>query len=153
MTRWLALGAAVFAATATPANAGGASCVISTTALAFGRYVPSRSAPVDFTASLTVTCAATGDGSASVDGTISLIGGAEGRELADGPHRLRYQLFADPARTIPWGDGGNAKAVSGLVGPATPLRAQFTIYGRILARQRQAQVGHYTDQIIAMLNY
>jgi hypothetical protein len=50
-------------------------------------------------------------------------------------------LFADPARTIPWGDGGNAKAVSGLVGPTTPLRAHFTIYGRILSRQRQARSG------------
>ena len=114
---------------ASPASAGGASCVLATTALEFGRYVPSRGAPVEFTASLTVTCTATGDASASVDGTISLIGAAQGRELAAGTHRLRYQLFADPARTIPWGGAGHARAVSGLVGPTTPLRATFTIYG------------------------
>ena len=62
-------------------------------------------------------------------------------------------MFADPARTIPWTEGAGAKAVSGLVGPAMPLRARFTIYGRILARQSNAQVGHYTDQVIAVLNY
>jgi spore coat protein U-like protein len=143
----------VLAAIATPASAGGASCVISTTALAFGRYIPSRNAPADFTASLTLTCVATGAGSAIVEGTISLIGSNSDRELSRGPHRLRYQLFADPARTIRWGDGGSGKAVSVLVGPTTPLRASYTIYGRILGRQRNAQVGNYTDQVTAVLDY
>lgn len=148
-----ALIALALLAVAAPANAGGANCVISTTALAFGQYVPSRNAPADFTATLTLACTATGASSATFEGTISLIGAGQGRELADGPHRLRYQLFADPARAIPWGEGSSAKAVSGLVGPNTPLRASFTIYGRILARQPNAQVGNYTDQITAVLNY
>lgn len=138
---------------AKPVRAGGASCVITTTSLAFGRYVPSRNTPVDFTATLTLTCVATGDGSASVDGTISLIGSPRGPELTDGPHRLRYQLFADPARTDPWTDGAGAQRVSGLVGPVHPLRASFTIYGRILARQPNAQVGNYADHITVVLKY
>ena len=138
---------------AEPASAGGVSCVISTTPLNFGRYVPSRNAPADFTATLTLSCAATGQETASIEGSIGLLGSARDRALSDGPHRLRYQLFSDPARSIPWTDGAGAKAVSGLVGPSTPLRASFTIYGRILARQRQVQVGNYNDQITAVLNY
>ena len=145
--------AIALSALATPASAGGASCVIATTSLAFGRYVPSRNTPVDFTATLTLACVATGDGSASVEGTISLIGSAHGRELTAGPHRLRYQLFADPARSIPWTDGAGARTVSGLVSSTNPLRASFTLYGRILARQPNAQVGNYTDQISVVLNY
>lgn len=112
--------------------------------------------PSDFTATLNLACAATGPGSASVEGTISLIGSGGARELSDGPHRLRYQLFADPARTVAWGDGsgdGRAKAVSGLVGPTTPLRASFTIYGRIFAGSPNAAVGNYADQITVVLNY
>jgi spore coat protein U-like protein len=147
------LPALALAAIAAPASAGGASCTIATTALNFGRYVPSRNAPADFTATLSLVCTAMGEEAASIEGSISLVGAARDRQLSDGPHRLRYQLFADPARTIPWADGAGAKAVSGLVGPTTPLRATFTIYGRILARQRQVQVGHYRDQITAVLNY
>ena len=145
------------AAVSAPASAaGGAACVISSTPLAFGKYVPTRNRHADFTATVTVTCAAIGPGSASVEGTIGLLGASQGRALRAGAHRLRYQLFADPARTIVWGDGsgeGRARAVSGLVGPAAPLRARFTIYGRILAGNRSAGVGNYADQITVVLNY
>ncbi len=143
---------AALTAIAAPASAGGASCAISTTPLAFGRYVPSRNVPVDFTATLTLTCIATGEGSAAVDGTIGLVGSGA-RELNDGAHRLRYQLFVDPARTIPWGEGANARSVSGVVDPARPLRATFSVYGRLLARQPNAQVGTYAGQVTAVLNY
>jgi spore coat protein U-like protein len=147
------LSAVALAAIAAPASAGGASCVIATTPLAFGRYVPSRNAPADFTATLELHCTATGEASASIDGAIGLVGGNSERQLSDGPRRLRYRLYADPARTIPWTDGAGARKVSGTVSPAMPLRVRFTVYGRILARQRHAQVGHYSDQVTAVLTY
>ena len=151
------LTALVLGAIAAPASAsGGATCAISTTPLAFGQYVPARNMPSDFTATLDLACAASGASSVAFEGSISLVASGRGPELADGANRLRYQLFADPARTVPWGDGSagsQSRAVSGLIGPATPLRARFTIYGRILARQPNAQVGNYTDQITAVLNY
>ena len=65
----------------------------------------------------------------------------------------RFWTNSDSGRTIPWTDGEGAKRVSGLVSPAMPLRARFTIYGRIVSRQRNAQVGHYSDHIIAILTY
>ena len=147
------LAAAVLAAIAAPASAGGATCVIATTPLVFGRYVPSRNAPADFTATLSLVCTATGDASASIAGAISLLGSGSERQLSDGPRRLRYRLYADPARTVAWTDGSGAKKVSGLVSPARPLRVHLTVYGRILARQRNAQVGHYSDHITAILTY
>ncbi len=156
----LACLAAVGLATAlapVPARAaGGASCELSATPLAFGQYVPYENAPADFTATITVTCTSSGGAPVPILATISLTGpGAPSdRELTDGLHRLRYQLFLDPSRTAPWGDGvGGAKSISGVVGPAAPFRTTVTVYARILARQSGALAGAYTDQIIAVLNY
>ena len=145
--------ALVLAASSAPASAGGASCVIATTPLAFGRYVPSRNAPADFTATLSLVCTATGDASASIAGAISLLGSSSERQLSDGPRRLRYRLYSDPARTVAWTDGSGARTVSGVVSPAMPLRVHLTVYGRIFAGQRTAQVGHYSDHITAIFTY
>ena len=153
-----ALGLVAAGAAATAQAAGSSRCTLSATPLVFGQYVPSRNMPSDFTATLQLTCVASGTASANVEGTIGLIGpgGSSVRHLVDGGRRLRYQLFADPARTIPWGDGTgdtHRKSVSGTVGPNAPMRHSFTIYGRILARQSDAAVGNYSDRITAVLDY
>jgi len=162
MTQWRSwpLGfACLIALGPAPAQArGNVSCSISTTALAFGQYVPSHSGASDFTATIQVTCTVSGDIPIPVEGSISLIGrGAGGRrELTDGANRLIYQLFLDPARTIPWGDGsgeGRRQSISGVAGGGAPFRATVTVYGRILARQAGTSVGSYTDQITAVLSY
>jgi spore coat protein U-like protein len=141
-----------------PAHAaGGASCGLSATPLAFGNYVPASSSPTDFIATITVTCSASGMTPVPISGTIKLTGagGPASRHLTDGAHQLRYQLYLDPARSVPWGDVGGvgAAAISGVVGPATPFRQALTVYGRILARQSDTRVGKYADQVIVILNY
>lgn len=133
-------------------------CSISATALAFGQYVPSRNEASDLTATVVVTCFTSGEEPVPVEGSIALAaGGTAGqRELSDGSKRLRYQLFVDPARTIPWGDGSGGsqtQSFSGMASGVTPFRASVTVYGRLLARQAAAPVGSYTDQITAVLNY
>lgn len=162
MTRWqcwLGLGLGCLAAAPLSAQApGNLSCNIATTALAFGQYLPSRSGASDFTATVQVTCTASGDAPVPVEGSIALVGrGANGRrEMANGADRLGYQLFLDPARTIPWGDGSGEsrmQTISGVAGAATPFRVTLTVYGRILARQGRAPVGSYADQVTAVLNY
>ena len=146
-------------AAATPADAAGSAvCALSTTSLVFGQYVPSRGGSSDFTATVYVSCTTSGTSSAIVEGTLGLIGPGTpaGRELVAGSHRLRYQLYLDPARTIPWGDGSGGtrtKAISVAVGSAASAREAHTIYGRIRARQSNVAVGHYTGQITAVLNY
>lgn len=160
MTRNMALMAALVAlALAQPAAAqgtGAARCTLAATPLAFGSYSPTSGAPTDFTATLTVTCTGSGTESAPVEGTITLPGGASGRRLVSGDRSLRYQLYVDPARSIPWSDGvggGRTASVSGVVSPNTVFRQSITIYGRILARQSDAAVGAYADQIEAILTY
>jgi spore coat protein U-like protein len=142
-----------------PAHAGGgAGCSLSATPLAFGKYVPSSGSPSDFTATITVTCTASGATPVPIHGTISLLSasGASGRQLTGGGRRLRYQLYLDPARAVAWesGSGGDGTvSVSGVVGPTTPFRQTLTVYGRILARQSEARVGNYADQLTVVLNY
>jgi len=149
----------LFAALAptTARASGGASCSLSATPLAFGKYVPSSTAPSDFTGAITVSCTATGTTPVPLHGTIALTGtgGPSGRLLANGAFRLRYQLYLDPARTVLWDNAGGSGVlpISGVVGLTTPFRQAFTIYGRILARQADARVGNYVDQITVLLNY
>lgn len=150
---------AAAAAAATPAasqSASGAHCEMAATPLAFGRYAPQSAAPADFTATVTVTCSAEGADPVVVEGAVALLGDAAGRRLAAESGDLRYQLYLDPARSRPWGDGaggGETAPVSGTAGPNSPYRQTITIYGRILARQSQAMVGAYVDQIEAVLSY
>jgi spore coat protein U-like protein len=154
----LALGCLISLQPAPAQASGNVSCSISATGLVFGQYVPSRNGTSDLTATVQVTCTSSGEAPVAVQGSISLIGArANGRrELADGAHRLGYQLFLDPARTIPWGDGSGesrTQSISGVAAGATPFRATVTVYGRILARQAGAAVGCYSDQISVVLNY
>lgn len=143
----------------TPAGAvGDVSCSISATPLAFGRYVPYAGFPSDFTTTISLICTTSGSTPVAFRGTVTLTGrgGPDGRQLTDGANVLRYQLYVDPARTVAWGQGGaggGSIPVSGVVGPTTPLRQELMVYGRILARQATARVGHYADQITAVLNY
>jgi spore coat protein U-like protein len=135
---------------------GGASCTLTATPLAFGTYAPSSGQPADFSATLTVTCVSSGSTPVPVKATIALSGGESGRRLTGGTRSLRYQVYLDPARTMPWGDGagdGAVASVSGLVSSQAVLRQTFTLYGRILGRQNDARVGDYSDRITAILTY
>jgi spore coat protein U-like protein len=145
-------------AAATARAAGGASCSLAATPLAFGPYVPFSSAPTDFTATITVTCTAIGVAAVPLQGTIALTGtaGQAGGQLSNGASVLRYHTYLDPARTMVWGNGnglGGTATVTGVVGPTTPFRHAYTVYGRILARQTAARVGTYADQLTAVLTY
>ncbi|SFK68020.1 spore coat U domain-containing protein [Caulobacter sp. UNC279MFTsu5.1] len=152
-----ALGLATALAAAPAWAEGRATCALSATPLVFGQYVPYEAAPADFTATITVTCTSSDGAPAPIHGSISLTrsGGLSDRELTDGPHRLRYQLFLDPSRTTPWGDGGGGavRSFSGIASAGAPFKESITVYARILARQSGARVGHYTGHIAVVLNY
>ena len=159
----LALTASVLSMLAIPTAAsarssGSVTCTLTVTPLQFGEYVPFLGAPTDFTASMTVTCTTTGTAAEPLDGTIALIGPGRrgGRQLLQGSSQLDYRLYLNPARTVPWGDGGGEGTVlriSGTVGPTMPYRQIMVVYGRIPGRQTSAIVGRYSDQITALLDY
>lgn len=145
--------------TTTSARSGGnITCGVTVTPLHFGEYVPFLASPTDFTAALTVTCTTTGITAEPWNGTIALVGAGRqsGRQLRQGSDPLDYKLYSNPARTMPWGDGGSDGAVlpvSGTVGPTTPYRHTMVVYGRIPALQTSATVGRYSDQIAVLLDY
>lgn len=138
-------------------SSGSVTCVLTVTPLQFGEYVPFLGAPTDFTATLTVTCTTTGTAAEPWNGTIALIGAGRpsGRQLRQGSRPLDYGLYLNPARTVPWGGGGEGAVlpVSGTVGPTTPYRHTMVVYGRIPALQTSATVGRYSDQMTALLDY
>jgi spore coat protein U-like protein len=136
--------------------AGLVQCQLAASSLAFGRYPPGAAAPTDSTAMLTVTCTTASASPLTVHATIALAATAPVRQVRVRSHALRYQLYVDAARTVPWGDGNAGTAIlaaTGLVSRGSPFRQQVTVYGRLLARQKDAAVGSYTDQISSILTY
>lgn len=77
-------------------------------------------------------------------------GGVSGgtRLMLNGGASLRYQLYQDSARTIPWGSVtdptlGSPPAIDMLLLPLTSTSTSRTIYGRILSGQGAAPGGAY----------
>jgi spore coat protein U-like protein len=131
-------------------------CQLAATSMAFGRYSPSGAAPGDSTATLTVSCITASATPVPVRATVALNSVAPVRQLSAKTHTLRYQLYVDAARTVPWGDGSGGTATlpaTGFVSRSSPFHQQVIVYGRVLARQKNAAVGSYTDQLSSTLNY
>jgi len=139
-------------------------CTVSATALAFGGYVSPNGPRVDSTATVHVACTPTYLLLAcSVSYTLSISAGTVGtpgaRQMAHGTGRLRYDLYSDAGRTVPWGDGGGAGATaggnitSGLLGlVCAPGARNHTVFGRIPALQN-VPAGGYQDQVILTITY
>lgn len=82
---------------------------------------------------------------------VAIQGGAERELVAPGGGRLRYRLFADPAHSRPWGDGGRS---GGTVEAGNDGRrpTRLTIYG-VIPRQPGVAEGRYVDQLQVTLRY
>jgi spore coat protein U-like protein len=131
-------------------------CQLAATSLAFGRYSPTQAAPSDSTTTFTVSCITASATPVPVHATLGMAESPSARQLHTGPHALRYQLYVDAARTVPWGDGNGGTATlaaAGFVSRSSPFRQRVTAYGRLLARQKDAAVGNYTDQLSSTLTY
>lgn len=82
---------------------------------------------------------------------VAILGGAERELVGANGGRLRYRLFADPAHSRPWGDGGRSGAtVSARNDGRRPTR--LTVYG-VIPRQPGAPEGRYVDQLQVSLRY
>lgn len=154
-------------ATAGPARAqlicGPPSCSISSPALAFGSaYDPFAGTVLDANTTLTVSCTQVALlVLCSVSYAISLDPGAAGtyapRRLSSGPAGLDYNIYADGARSLVWGDGtaGTTRVGGTITFPAliggTRTR-NHTAYGRVFAGQ-PAGAGVYTDTVTMTLAF
>lgn len=129
---------------ASRAAAARACSVTNVTPMSFGTYPLMSPTPVDTVGELTIDC---------IDPTpvrIILGRGISGhqapRELRSGGISLDYNLFADAARTIVWGDSTDGtQSMMGMTPGGAPLR--LPIFGRIFALQA-VPPGTYTDRIV-----
>lgn len=82
---------------------------------------------------------------------VAILGGAERELVGAKGDRLRYRLFADPAHSRPWGDGGRSGATVE-AGNDGRRPTRLTIYG-VIPRQPGVAEGQYVDQLQVTLRY
>ena len=119
------------------------SCTVSSEAVLFDPYDPLGAAPADGVGVVRLRC----DGAFPVSVGLASASGGSGRVLRSGADELSYELYADPARSLPWGDGTAAPARS-----ASGPEADLTVYGRIMPGQN-ARDGSYSDSVTVILAF
>ncbi len=134
-----------------------ARCNVQTQSVAFGSYDVFRPAPNDSVGAVLVSCS--GPRGMPVGYEIRLSGGFSGtaasRAMRSGDGwSLSYNLYADPARTVIWGDGsGGTRGLADgylLIGPSVTRR--YPVYGRQFPRQNVAP-GTYADTLVVTVEY
>lgn len=127
-------------------------CIISTTPLAFGSYDPvvgNASAPLDGTATVTITCTMGTPASIGLDAGANAV--AAQRRLTNGSAAyLNYQVYLDSGYSTVWGTDTSNQLDAGTA-PSKAPRA-FPVYGRIPAAQ-DVPVGAFSDSIVATVNF
>lgn len=144
------------------AQAAHAGCAITTgTTIAFGSYSPLTfagkltSLDADSASSVTITC--TGLTQATTY-SLKLGGGSAndvlGRSMQSsaGGAAMRYNLFVDASRSLPWGDGITGANIQGTMAAANGT-ASHTFYGRVPAGQHRLRPGTYSDLPVLTLEY
>ncbi len=130
-----------------------ATCRFTVQPVDFGIYNPGAAASLDVTGSVDVRC--TGNaGTFVLTISQSSSGGFAPRRMVSGPYLMEYNLYADPARQLIWGDGTGGTVVNSgektSAGP--PVSFSFPIYGRIFPRQ-SVGAGFYTDTLLVTSIY
>lgn len=123
----------------------GQTCTVSGMMMNFGAYNPRLSTPTLTAGMITFSCTT----SVPVEIKVQSANG-EGRDgphLASGNDRIDYELFLDPARTTPLGNGLNGTQY--YENPAPPANTTVTvpIFGEIPPGQSQAAAGAYVDTL------
>lgn len=160
---WFALMLLLWASlAAAPAHAlcvGVCSCGVTTSNLLFGNINPLQSSNTDSTGSVTVSCG--GVVGLLVPVTVDLSKGSgtsfANRSMGSGANRLRYNIYADSARTQVFGDttnstvdGGGFISLNALgLGPTVTVN----LYGRVWGSQTTVVPGTYADSLTVTLTY
>jgi spore coat protein U-like protein len=162
MRRWLlvllfGLGVSAIDARADAACARANACVcqVALTTLAFGNYDPFSDFPDDSVGTLSVSCSSPDPANSTF--SVALNGGSSGRVservMKSGSYSVFYNVYADAAHSIIWGDGtgGGQPVVAGF--PTVSRQAvTLNLYGRVPARQN-VHVGSYRDTLTVTITY
>ncbi len=138
-------------------------CSVTSSAVAFGIYNPFNAFALDSTATVSVTCSLTRPETVTVPYTLGLTAGSSAsfavRTMISGPSTLNYNLYADNARSIIWGDGSSGTSVvAGSLGLGHGLgnngtnTATHTEYARMPAQQ-DVLPGSYNDSIVVTVTW
>jgi len=124
-----------------------ATCLISSTSLAFGVYTGVQ---LDSTATITVTCTNTTTYNVGLDAGTAVAATVTTRQMT-GPtaELLSYALFQDTSRTLNW---GNTVLTDTVAGTGSGAEQALTVYGRVAASQFVAP-GAYTDTVTATITF
>lgn len=144
-----------FQVTASVAN----SCIItSTTGIGFNAYDPADvnfAAALDANGSVSVRCTRGTNAAVTLDQGLQAAAtsscAAPLRQMTDGgSERLRYDIYQNAARNIPWGcDAANDQAFTAA---ASNVATTLTTYGRIPAGQDVA-AGNFTDTVVVNVTF
>lgn len=127
-------------------------CRLSIAPLLFGEYDPlgaNESAALEAATEVRLLCSRDSRATLSLDGGLSASGPGN-RQMTNAGEPLRYQIFRDSSRTLPWGEGSDALTLSEFSGTFEPER--ITVYGRIPAGQ-QVLSGSYSDVVTAKVDF
>jgi spore coat protein U-like protein len=136
------------------------SCSINASNVAFGSFVPAGS-PVDATGIMILHCNGVSPNRllrVCVNISAGPASDATSRfMIGPGSAQLRYQLYTDSGRTIPWGSW-QANLYGGgyqwdLIGLRTNLTAAKAVYGRVFANQQSAVPGPYSAPLTVSITY
>jgi spore coat protein U-like protein len=134
-------------------------CTVSTTGISFGTYNPLSTVGSVSTGAWAVTCTATGSGSGTVSGTLSLSTGASDsyatRYMRAGANKLAYNVYLDPGHSVILGNGSGgsyAPSESGTVTAGQLYQVNGTLYGFLPALQNVAP-GSYADTLVVTITY
>lgn len=141
---------AVVAALLVPVTCFGQTCTVSGT-MNFGAYNPRTPTQTLTTGTITFRC------TTSVPVKIKSYNingfGSGGTHLISHNHQIQYELFLDPARTTPFGDGSNGTQYYEAPAPPANTNVTVPIFGEILAGQSEATAGVYTDTLTLEIDY
>lgn len=102
---------------------------------------------VDASGDLTITCTPGTGYSVSLDGGLSGASNPEQRLMLSTDGAVTYGLYADAARTAPWGEQSGTL----VDGAGSGAQQALPIYGRVPAQA--AQPGNYADTVVVIIAY
>lgn len=131
------------------------SCTTSTSSLAFGTYSPVSASPTDASALVSIDCTGVVSlfGVVEVRASAGSSGSALNRTMARSGSTLRYNLYANSARTLILGDGsGGTSTLTSSLNGLLFFSTTVPVYGRIPAQQ-WVQSGTYSDTVVITVTY
>ena len=125
-----------------------ASCTVSATNMDFGS-VSSLVSAVNATSIITANCTISTPYEIALNGGVSGVTDPTQRVMSNGSYILKYGLYRNSQRTVPWGNVSGSTTAAGV---GTGSAQSLTVYGTV-PQAATPVPGIYTDTIVVTLTY